>query len=71
MTYDDYLAAVGVAKVDHREWRPGQTAFNVLHQVRPDLAGLVQGSVIDPFFINDNLLDFYRWVKTNWETSPG
>lgn len=47
-------------------WRMGQTAFNVLVNVRPDLSEQVRGTDLDPFYKDDRLLAFYQWVEENW-----
>lgn len=50
MTFvEDYQAAVHAALKQHPHWRIGQAHFNVLSDMRPDLAELVRGSALDPF----------------------
>lgn len=47
--------------------RRGQAAFNTLWEERPDLAELVRGSDIDPYY-RDELLDrFILWVEASWD----
>lgn len=48
-------------------WRQGQGAFNLLVQVRPDLAELIRGSDIDPFNQDSNLTLFYDFVMRHWD----
>lgn len=47
-------------------WRAGQSAFNLLVRVRPDLAELVRGSDFDPFHSDNNLPEFYGFLCRNW-----
>lgn len=48
--------------------RPGQHAFNVLYEVRPDLADRIRGDHLnlDPFHQSANLPAFWAWVEANW-----
>ena len=47
-------------------WRRGQTAFNGLLQVRPDLAETIRSGPLDPFNDDDTLPAFEEWVRRNW-----
>jgi hypothetical protein len=74
MTYFEYLAEVTRAYGVHPSWRWGQALFNVLEMVRPELASLVRGSEIDPYFVtaqNDDyrerVIRFYNFLWENWE----
>lgn len=51
-----------------RTQRPGQYAFNLLCQVRPDLSEQVRGVYrLDPFY-NDRFLPYFiQFVSDNWE----
>lgn len=76
-TYVDYLSAVATALVnrDNRldrkhgapAWRVGQTHFNVLWQLRPDLADAARGTQLDPFHRDDRVPAFLRWLRDNWD----
>jgi hypothetical protein len=47
--------------------RLGQAAFNILIDVRPDLAERVRGKVtLDPFYKDANLPAFLEWVASHW-----
>ena len=46
--------------------RRGQRYFNALSLVRPDLAGQVVGTALDPFYLDDRLPEFMRFVDDNW-----
>ena len=76
MTFEEYCAQVGAVKAQYPSWRYGQTYFNVLVEVRPDLtdgrtSGMkqgfpIRGSSLDPFY-NDLLVpDFLREVERAW-----
>jgi hypothetical protein len=59
--YTEYLTKVGHALEQHSHWRVGQTYFNVLHQLHPDIADEIRGTKIDPFYraavIDDKFLE--------------
>lgn len=42
--------------------RPGQWAFNLLHELRSDLADSIRSSGIDPFHDDARLCRFTRWL---------
>lgn len=50
--------------------RLGQAAFNVLCEVRPDLAEKVRGSGIDPFYVREpsdkRWFGFLKFLAENW-----
>jgi len=48
--------------------RLGQWAFNLLYEIRPDLAGMVRGQMdLDPYYEDDNMTRFLGWAETNWD----
>jgi hypothetical protein len=49
--------------------RDGQTAFNVLHRMNPDLADLIRGSNRDPFYDDSRLQDFFDFVGRHWSVA--
>jgi len=72
IAYDDYLEAVIINQVKYMNWRLGQTAFNTLAQLRPDLAETIRGTEADPFYA-DNLpagyqrvANFLAYVREEW-----
>jgi hypothetical protein len=73
--YTDFLEAVIIKSVQyghHHRWRVGQTAFNVLGQMRPDLAEQVRASDIDPFHADlsntghEKVAAFLAYVQEHW-----
>jgi hypothetical protein len=72
VSYDDYLEAVVIGSVQYKNWRVGQTAFNVLAGMRPDIAEPVRGSTVDPFYADhlmhghDKVAVFLAHVRDNW-----
>lgn len=72
LSYDDYLEAVIINQMRHMNWRLGQTAFNVLSRVRPDIAENVRGSSLDPFYADhmqfgyEKVANFLAHVRENW-----
>lgn len=65
-TYEEYVAAVTNKLKDYPTWRQGQAAFNMLWEMRPELADQVHTSKLDPFHRDDRLPEFYEWVEDNW-----
>lgn len=68
MTYDQFLEQVNLAHETQSEQRLGQIYFNLLSQVRPQIAEELRGSMLDPFFkhrITQVTNDFVsqRWSK--------
>ena len=73
--YDDnftaYLDACTLVQRKHPEWRWGQTLFNVLYEMRPDLSEMYRGEQLDPFY-NDRIIDaFLESVEANWNDDFG
>jgi hypothetical protein len=48
-------------------WRMGQTYFNVLNDVRPDIAELVRGGKDDPYYDDINIGGFLIFVEGKWQ----
>lgn len=46
--------------------RQGQQAFNVLHEMRPDLANEIRATPLDPFYLDERLPDFYNFLYVRW-----
>jgi hypothetical protein len=65
MTYHEFMMSV---LKSHRadDIRPGQQAFNMLHNVRPDIADALYGTDSDPFYMNNNLPRFWSFVESHW-----
>jgi len=65
--YTTFLHLVIEARAEHPEWRVGQTLFNILHQLAPDLAEEIRGAAIDPFYQDSRIPKFLEYIKKNWE----
>lgn len=53
-------------------WRWGQTAFNTLWELRPEMAEFIRGSSIDPFYASSQSLEmgkFWAWLDNNWDAT--
>lgn len=66
VSFSGYLKLVNQIQKKNPSWRKGQTHFNVLHDVRPDLAELIRGTSIDPFHKDCVLSEFLHRVATMW-----
>lgn len=67
MTFEEFVARVADEQVRHPEWRVGQTAFNVLWKLRPELAEQVRVTEANPYYLDDRLPAFYEWLEQHWE----
>lgn len=72
--YSEYLESVILTQLDCGNWRLGQTAFNVLREMRPDIAEQVRGSELDPFYSGtlghagaDRVARFLTYVEEVWD----
>ena len=55
-----------LAEPSSKQWRRGQAYFNVLHDVRPDLAKQIQSTALDPFYNDARLPQFCAWLSQHW-----
>lgn len=53
-----------VEQMLHKALRKGQLLFNILFQLRPDLAELLRGSPSDPFYNDNNIPKALRLICT-------
>lgn len=69
MTFTDYCRTVILSR--NKDERTGQTCFNVLHAVRPDLAEQVRNRVLlDPFYDDSRVPVFLDFVQQQWDQNP-
>lgn len=72
VTYDDFLEAVLIGSARHTNWRLGQTAFNALSDMRPDIAEKIRTTPIDPFYADhlpnasEKIATFLAHVREEW-----
>lgn len=50
----------------YRTWRTGQTYFNALKEIRPDLVEKVIALDIDPYYEDRNIPAFKKFLTENW-----
>lgn len=65
-TFTQYLIQVSKTLNEETHWRLGQTYFNVLYEMRPDIADKVRTTALDPYYSDSNIDDFLEWVITKW-----
>ena len=56
--YVDYCRKVAITRPDFPDWRIGQTYFNVLRMLQPEIAEQFRGESIDPFYSDDRIPNF-------------
>ncbi len=67
MTFDEYLKRVALAGVTYPTWRKGQTYFNVLAEVRPNIAEMIRGGRLDPYYDDLIVPEFLAFLDgTQW-----
>ncbi len=53
---------VGAYQRKYPEWREGQTWFNVLYEQHPEIADDIRGTILDPFYNDENLPRFFNFL---------
>jgi hypothetical protein len=66
MTFEEYIVEVQRQRIQHKSWRLGQTYYNVLDDIRPDLNASIVGTHGDPFYTDSNIKRYLDFVATNW-----
>lgn len=68
MTFEQFVVELSHQRRLHGDvWRYGQTVFNVLHVIRPDLAERMRGAYeLDPFYRDDLTKRALNWIGENW-----
>ena len=67
MTFAKYLKAI--SNPFHGQQRKGQYAFNTLYSYRPDLANMIRGTSIDPFYNDEILPYFLKHLEKTWDAA--
>lgn len=55
------------AHTNNPNWRLGQSYFNVLHRLRPDLANKVRSTNLDTFYNDTRIPAFLAHIKEHWD----
>ena len=68
MTFEEYMRRVIETKIKNQEWRWGQTAFNVLWDVRKDLYREVSKITYfnDAFNMESRFWPLMEYLRANW-----
>jgi hypothetical protein len=69
-TLDEFYAYVDQLMEQHPEWRAGQTLFNALYLVRPDLSEQIRTTELDPFHVSSRIAAFNSWLAEHWADVP-
>lgn len=66
----NYRIAIAQRMNVYKGERIGQAAFNVLREVRPDLADMIRGKPFDPFYahkVDDRrFIKFVQFLEERW-----
>lgn len=69
MSYDDFterLNRLWENEIIQISQRFGQLFFNLLNEVRPDIADKIRATDLDPFFSDEVQLETIEEVKNSW-----
>ena len=66
--FEQYMMRVIVRKIEHPEWRLGQTYFNVLFwdDFDKEFADSIRGTELDPFHSNSVNAAFLEALLAHW-----
>jgi hypothetical protein len=68
LTYIDFATLVMEDHAGERATqREGQHAFNCLFMNRPDLSEQIRGTILDPYYRDEHLPQFWIWVEAHWD----
>jgi hypothetical protein len=67
MTFQEYVMAAAEAILNSSLQRAGQAYFNLLNEVRPDLAEYVRGTLYDPFYRDARIPEFLAFIASRWD----
>ena len=67
MSYESFVNSCNYPAAHQRK---GQSAFNLLCSLRPDLSEQVRATPLDPFYQDEILPAFFSWVKEHWGPWP-
>ena len=62
MTIADVLENYSSLRVANRAWRKGQTLFNALYEIYPELADEMRGTQFDPFYDDSRFHIALSWI---------
>lgn len=65
-TYEEFEMACSMYARAHLNQRAGQVYYNVLHDIRPDLADAIVGTLIDPFYKDEVDEQIRKFIRENW-----
>jgi hypothetical protein len=66
-TFSHYLMNVSHSFVNSGHLRFGQTCFNVLYELDPDLADSIRATDLDPFYDDNKVPAFLERLSNEWQ----
>lgn len=67
MRYDEFIASANRYYSDNAtDFRYGQAVYNHLARVRPDIAGQLLGTPLDPFHRNEVAEAVWEFIAVRW-----
>lgn len=69
MNLNEFLVVSMKQKHQYPEWRVGQTYFNVLRDMAPELAERVREENCNPFYVDAHCQAFLEWLSEQPEVT--
>lgn len=66
MTFNQYLVHCTIQMSNHKNWRYGQTLYNELYKIKPDLANKIRCTDYDPFYKDSDIPVFLTFIEEHW-----
>ena len=71
--FDNLKLKIEEAWEEHSlHWRRGQTVFNTLYELYPDIADDIRGTQLDPFYNDSNVIKCLKYIHSTfvnvWKT---
>lgn len=71
MNYGEFMNEVSAKHARlNGEQRLGQVYFNLLYEMRPDIANNLRGAIIDPFYKERITQVVHDFVIARWDDEP-
>ena len=78
LAYNEFVADISIGYDNHlqvtvpnRQERYGQYFFNMLRVVGPDVAEVLRGSLLDPFYLEVVTPTMHTQIETLWNSLHG
>lgn len=63
-TKDEFVAKVHKTHLKNPDWRLGQTYFNILTLIDPDISNSISTTIYDPYYNDSNIKNFLVYLNS-------